>query len=531
MFVLTGVGFNSALAETQTTNRYPAERWQQYQSPQQAGARPHRLEKVEKFYKKRAFSGLFVVKNGAVVLDWGENARRFPVHSIRKSLLSALFGIHANDINFRATLAELNITDTPWLTDQERTATVFDILASRSGVYLPAAAETFAMRQEKPARGSNPPGQVWWYNNWDFNVAGTLFQQMTQEEIFSAFDRYLAKPLQMQDYRPFDGFYVKDTSEHQAFQFRMSSRDLARVGLLYARKGNWQGEQILPEAWMEQSTQAISETNMGDKYPAGYGLMWWVEPEGSFSARGLSSHVLAVYPKQDLVIVVRSDSYLEKSVSARATKKLLERVVDAMPDDAASQPDLTLLAEPSKETASLPQQYQLDDTSLTLENGQLVRLKQRDNTLFINYGEGDYELTYKGDNKFFILDRKEPLELVLDEKGKLTDINTPRLFYLQAAAAAKRGDLQQAQAWVEKVIRMSPESAIAYTNLAKLLVAKEQVSVALAKLDIALQLDPNNQQATGLQQTLLVQRWWSWLVGLILSLLVMWRLLKVKKFL
>jgi CubicO group peptidase (beta-lactamase class C family) len=513
-------------AQVVAAKPYPAEVWLHYSKPEQAGVLPEKLRKAEQLYQQHAFASVLVIKNGAVVLDWGESNRRFPIHSIRKSLLSALYGVHSAQIDFQATLAELNMTDTPPLTEQERQATLVDVLASRSGVYLPAVAETSNMTQQRPARGSHPAGQYWWYNNWDFNVAGTLYRQLTGEEIFSAFAAHLAKPLQLEDYREFDGYYLKSESQHAAFQFRMSSRDLARIGLLYARDGNWRGTQIIPSAWIKQSTEAISQTDMGAKYPAGYGLSWWVDSHDSFSARGAGGHVLAVYPKQDLVIVLRVNSYLEQSVSQSAIKNLLSRLEFALQGPVDVHPELAPAEQDVVSELSLPPRDQLAEASISLPNGQLVTLKQRQGRLFINYGRGDFELSYVKDNQFHIVDLNEPLQLDFDSAGTVTDILTPRVFYLRAAEAAKASDLTQAQMWVQRVIDMMPDSSIAYTNLAKVLLAQERNQDAKKALELALQRDPDNKQAANLKQSVLIKTWLLPGLSIAVILMLLWFAIK-----
>jgi CubicO group peptidase (beta-lactamase class C family) len=78
------------------------------------------------------------------------------------------------------TLAELGIDDEPpVLTSVERQATILDLLRARSGVYHDAARETPAMRSRRPLRGSHAPGSLFYYNNWDFNVLGAVFQKLT----------------------------------------------------------------------------------------------------------------------------------------------------------------------------------------------------------------------------------------------------------------------------------------------------------------------------------------------------------------
>jgi len=65
--------------------------------------------------------------------------------------------------------------------------------------------ETPAMARARPPRGSHAPGTFWYYNNWDFNVLGTIYERATGTGIYDALDRLIAKPIGMQDYRPSDG--------------------------------------------------------------------------------------------------------------------------------------------------------------------------------------------------------------------------------------------------------------------------------------------------------------------------------------
>jgi CubicO group peptidase (beta-lactamase class C family) len=173
-----------------------------------------------------------------------------------------------------ASLARLGIDDVPpALTEVEKQATVRQLLEARSGVYHPALYETEGMARRRPVRGSHAPGTFWYYNNWDFNTLGTIYERAVGKSIFAAFADEIAAKLEMQDYRLQDGRYVRgdDVSLYPAYPFHMSARDLARFGLLYARGGMWQGQQIVPAAWVRESTTAHSQTYIG----SGYGYLWW----------------------------------------------------------------------------------------------------------------------------------------------------------------------------------------------------------------------------------------------------------------
>jgi len=151
---------------------------------------------------------MMIVQGGRVVDQWGDVDKKIEVRSIRKSFLSALYGIHVSDgrIDLGKTMAEIGIDDLPpALTAAEKQATILDLLRARSGIYHEAARETPGMRAKRPARGSHPPGTFWYYNNWDFNVLGTIFEKLTGKGIFEDFAQQIAKPIGMEDYVVSDG--------------------------------------------------------------------------------------------------------------------------------------------------------------------------------------------------------------------------------------------------------------------------------------------------------------------------------------
>ncbi len=173
------------------------------------------------------------------------------------------------NIDLESTLAELEIDDIHPLTDAEKQAKVIHLLKSRSGVYHPAAAETSAMAARRPERGSHAPDSFHYYNTWDFNVLGTIFEQQTGSMIFDEFNERIAEPLGMQDFEPDKCFYTheREHSQHPAYFFRMSTRDRARFGLLCLRNGNWNGTQLVPEDWVrncmaEHSSGLIPELDL-----------------------------------------------------------------------------------------------------------------------------------------------------------------------------------------------------------------------------------------------------------------------------
>jgi CubicO group peptidase (beta-lactamase class C family) len=231
-------------------------------------------------------------------------------------------------------LEELRIDDIPpSLTSAEKRATIRDLLLSRSGVYHEAAGEHQSMIEARPQRGSREPGTYFYYNNWDFNALGTIFEQTTGKRIFGAFNEDIAKPIGMEDFSFADCSYVfeRTKSRHPAYFFRLSTRDLGRFGRLYQSYGRWEGAQVVPEQWIRESTTARPVDNdAGDPY----GYLWRIIPEEAglghgFYHTGLGVHLLAVLPEEKLVLVHRVDTDRDFDVAWSQVRTLMEMIVAA----------------------------------------------------------------------------------------------------------------------------------------------------------------------------------------------------------
>jgi CubicO group peptidase (beta-lactamase class C family) len=300
---------------------FPGEGWRHATDVRMFGWSPEKLAEARQVAAAIGSAAVMVVDRGTVIAAWGDIARKYRCHSMRKSLISALYGIATarGQIDLEANLAQLGIDDhPPALTDLEKKAAVGDLLASRSGVYHLALSESPEMKARRPARYSHPPGTFWYYNNWDFNALGTIYERATGSGVFDAFNAEIARPTGMQDFVPADGSYRSGpVSVHPAYRFRMSTRDLARFGLLFLRQGRWGQRRMLSPEWIETSTRAHSRVGPG----RGYGYLWWTVaaggrlpnvrlPEKAYYAAGYRGHRMFLFPGRDLMVVHRVNTDL-----------------------------------------------------------------------------------------------------------------------------------------------------------------------------------------------------------------------------
>lgn len=287
-------------------------------------------------------AAVMVVHRGNLVAQWGEVTVPRLVQSVRKQLLSSLVGLEvaAGRLALDDALADLDIQDTePPLTDSEHRATVRDLLESRSGIYHSAHYEVGGWKRireqlrvleaDSDEIDALEPGEYWFYNNWDFNVLGTIVKRSAGRGIGPYFTDAVAVPLGMQDFRPEHVEYtgngdltarmMDNHSEHPAYAFRISSRDLARYGLLWLGCGRWGGERVLPREWVLASitgrdTLEGANPESFQKDFGYFGYLWWVNRGDRpyhaglptdvdlYYASGAGGHNLFIIPSLDLVI-------------------------------------------------------------------------------------------------------------------------------------------------------------------------------------------------------------------------------------
>jgi len=315
--VLAAVALGMPLSAQESTP------WTRVEAPENAGFSRAALEDVAAYIGGLDADAVMVVVGGEVLLDHGDVSEVSYVASARKSVLAMLYGRYVEDgtADLGRTLADLGMDDVGGLLDIERRATVRDLLAARSGVYHPASNPGDNL-DSAPERGSQQPGTYYLYSNWDFNAAGGAFEKITGQDIYDALEADLAIPLGFEDWdrdlqRKSGDLSV---SEYPAYHMWLSTRDMAKLGELMLREGQWKGEQVVPADWVRQITSVVTpnaELNPEGRRvpPLGYGYMWWVfdptvttrcEPQGGYIASGAFGQFIAVLPRADMVVVVKT---------------------------------------------------------------------------------------------------------------------------------------------------------------------------------------------------------------------------------
>lgn len=161
-----------------------------------------------------------------------------------------------------------------------------------------------------------PPGKRWRYANND-----TMLALLTLRTAMDDDAAYLRFPFETVLY-PIGMRSTKLETDWQgnfilSSQVWTTSRDLARLGLLYLNDGVWNGDRVLPEGWAEYvATAAPAQPPGSERRPSrGYGAQFWLYqgydgvPEGTYAALGNRGQHVIIVPEAQTVIVRRGYDY------------------------------------------------------------------------------------------------------------------------------------------------------------------------------------------------------------------------------
>ena len=324
---------------------FPGAEWEGIERPESVGWTTADLDSVRARLSQLSTTGFMAVVGGRVLMEYGDVQVVSYLASVRKSILAMLYGnyVASGKVRLDKTLAEMGMDDIDGLTSEEKQATIRDLITARSGVYHAASNDGDDLASAPP-RGSQKHGTYMLYSNWDFNAAGTAFELETGRTIYDALDTDLARPLGMRDFNRESHRRTGDStkSRHLAYHMNLSTRDMARIGYLMLREGNWNGRQLVPRDWVREITRPftrVSEMNPTSRRagPFGYGHLWWVWDgpravgayRGAYTGLGAVGQQITVLPLLDLVVIHKTRPGQGRSVSHQQYMEVLDVLVKA----------------------------------------------------------------------------------------------------------------------------------------------------------------------------------------------------------
>lgn len=268
-----------------------------------------------------AVQSILVVRHGYVVAEryFGghDSTERFDLRSATKSIVSALVGIaldrkmlHSVDQPIASLLPEYFLADD--VDPRERHITLRHLLTMTSGLdwdeasagaYFVGTGDWASAILGRPMVAE--PGRRFAYSSGNAHLLAMVIARATKGTPLAFANAQLFAPLGFQ-LGLFDWLTDPQGVNAGGAGLRLSTREMAKIGWLYANEGCWAGTAILPAAWVRAST-----TKQSDPGPnaAGYGYLWWISKAipGAYAAIGYGGQYIIVDPALDAVIAVTAD--------------------------------------------------------------------------------------------------------------------------------------------------------------------------------------------------------------------------------
>lgn len=286
----------------------------------------HKIENID---------SILIVREGLLVFEeyfnYHSRTNAHDIASVSKSITSLLMGMAIEQSHIGSVQDKILTSFPEYLPLQQEDTrkdniTIEDLLTMRSGLecddWDPASRSYYLKNQ--PSRDDEiefilnipletAPGTNFSYCTWGTVVLNALLIKTTGMELPEYANKYLFQPLGIRSVSWGGPYGTWKNTDGVAL---MTSRDMAKIGQLMLQRGKWDGEEIIPEAWIEQSTRQSEPLLFNETWGKGYGYFWWIsdvpiagKTYHSFAASGHGGQVIAVFPDVDMVIVLTGSNY------------------------------------------------------------------------------------------------------------------------------------------------------------------------------------------------------------------------------
>lgn len=257
-----------------------------------------------------------VLRHGYIVAEFGDTERVDMTFSVTKSFLSAVAGLTFD----RGLIKDVNDPVKKYVNDggfdsPHNSKITWHHLLQQTNQWEGWLFEKPSTIDEPKGHTLREPGTFWNYNDVRVNRLSLALLRVWKKPLPQVLKEEIMNPIGASDtwqwngYRNsevvIDGQKINSVSGggHWGGGMFINSRDMARFGYLFLRRGKWKDRQLVSEKWVEMMTTPCD-------IKADYGYLWWLKKwpgatQTTFAARGAGGNVIWIDPDHDLVVVLR----------------------------------------------------------------------------------------------------------------------------------------------------------------------------------------------------------------------------------
>lgn len=327
-------GCSSSLNST-SDKYWPTDGWRT-STPEEQGIDSKKLDDMVAEIKDRDMKihSILIIRNGYLVSETYFSGFKpeitHDMQSVGRSFTSTLVGIAIDKgiisgfdqrvLEFFPDKSFANIDE------NKQTMTLEDVLTMRTGLdWQESRGDLSEMRNQpdwikylldKPM--AEAPGTRWNYCSGCSHIFSVIINNRSGMNTREFAEENLFKPLGIKDVK---WMTDPDGVPFGAGGFPLTPRDMAKLGYLYLRDGQWDGKQIVSSDWVRRSTQTYATV---DEH-FGYGYHWFPMPLlKGYAALGSGGQIVLVIPESDLIIA--TTAHTEESIFELIEKYVLPAV-------------------------------------------------------------------------------------------------------------------------------------------------------------------------------------------------------------
>jgi CubicO group peptidase (beta-lactamase class C family) len=324
--IMLVVSICSAYAQGAAESGWPTRQWPT-STPEEQGMDSAALARLVEFGTSRSFDSLLIVRHGRIVLDayYAPYAADIPhiTNSATKAVIGTLTAIASKDglldsadhrmLDFFADRSVANVDE------RKKAITVQSLLDMTSGLdweepLTGRPVSVIAMERSPDwikfildRQISGAPGDIFNYNSGNPHLLSAILTRLTGLSASDYAKARLFGPLGISAWN-----WRRDPQgiSTGGYGLALLPRDMAKIGYLYLRGGEWQGKPLLPAGWVEKTSHATVSMNASFGPTLRYSNFFWALPDKKvYMAVGYHCQVIMIFPELDIVAVTTARDF------------------------------------------------------------------------------------------------------------------------------------------------------------------------------------------------------------------------------
>ncbi|WP_445382968.1 serine hydrolase domain-containing protein [Robiginitalea sp. IMCC43444] len=293
------------------------------------------INSFEEFLERNQTYAFLVIRNDTLLFEeYFNNQSKEQLQtsfSVSKSILSILIGLAIQDGKIEST--RVPITEfIPELIDQDvrfKDISIAHLLKMKSGIAYDSEVKFPLLNCDDPltyyftdlqrmalnnVRIESAAGKRFKYNNYNAILLGLIIERSTGESVSDFMQKKIWKKIGTS----YNASWSTDENGFEKMESGYNARpiDMAKLGRLVLNEGIWNGQALLSQSWLEESTKPYDTLTFNSGQKWGYSYMWWSVLKDSSKydifGNGRFGQFLYLSPENNTIIIrhgLESDNY------------------------------------------------------------------------------------------------------------------------------------------------------------------------------------------------------------------------------